>query len=384
MALLPVYVYDRDLTFRGIVSLLESTIYTAKFFGVGGFELYLQSNASGAARLTKGRIIAINNDPARAGIILRHAYADTKEGRQFVVSGVEMKGLLLKRGIVPPTQLADPLAFGWDRVRATVEEVYRHYVTAQAISPVDPNRALDWLTLEALHDPPLGPVIPWQAEGKERLPDVLEGIGLYSGLGWQIVPNPAAHVYTFSVKKGRDLTKGNTEGNSPVWLSLVMSNLSETEYVEDYTEHTNTPYLAGAGDLGDQLVLVAYVDENGARQMTPHTGWDRDETYIAVGNIDDPDELYEAGLMKHADAQGQVKSLRVGLLPGGAFQYGKHYQLGDKLTIYVTAGEYRVRMDAVLTEITTTHEKGALGVSAVFGNAPPLVKDRLKALNKKL
>ncbi len=378
-----IWVYDRSRERVGLINEYTSLIMERQHFDIGKFSLTLPVSATDADTLEDDRIICLGQSGARAGIVQR-IEQDRERGPKFVkIEGRMLKGLAHRRIIVPPTATEDPEALGWDRTNGTAEEVYRHYVSRHIVSPTDVNRALPGVVLDDLAAPPRGISTPWQCQHDERLEDVLPEIGAWTDMGWDMRFDVRTKQIVFVCVPGRDLTQGNAEGNSPVIFSEGFGNIVNTRVLLDKSEFVNSPYLGGAGEDENQLVLAAYVDDAGQQIAEPLTGWDRREGWISVGNETDPAALITGGLQKLHDGWRYIRGLEATVTPTGAFSYGVDWDVGDKVTAIVDVLGKRLRFDARVTMAREVYERAGSKIEVVLGSEALKLTDRITELRKR-
>ena len=378
-----IFVYDESLTQVGLISEYESFIIERSHFSIGQFTLTVPETAVDADKLEDGRIITLGQSDCRAGIVRSIEANESRDEKIITIQGYMLKGLTRLRIIVPPTLTEDPEALGWDRTSGTAEEVYRHYIEKHITNPTDANRKIPLVVLDDLADPPRGIETPWQCQHDETLPDVLEEIGEWTDVGWDIRLDITNKKMVFVVIPGRDKTLDNTEGNSPVLFAYEMDNITVSRYLEDKSEYTNSLYIGGAGEDENQLVLTAYVDEAGAQLDTPLSGWERRESWISAGNIDDPQNLIYEGLHKYSDSRKLIQGLEGQVTPFGSFVYSVDWDVGDKVTLIVNVLGTRKRLDSRITLVREIYERSSAAIEVTVGSSELTVKDRLKELGKR-
>lgn len=378
-----IWVYDCSITQVGLIGEYESLVMERSHTGIGRFALTLPVTAIDADKLQDDRIICLGQSDARAGIVQRIEQDRERGPKYVVVEGRMLKGLVHRRTIVPPTATEDPEALGWDRTQGTAEEVYRHYVDRHIVNPTDPNRKIPGVMLDELADPPRGIVTPWQCQHNEKLEDVLPEIGDWTDMGWDMRLDLRSKRVVFVVIPGRDKSKDNAAGNSPVIFSEGFGNIVVSRFLVDRGEFVNTPYIGGAGEDEKQLVLTAYVDDDGQQIEEPLAGWDRREGWISAGNEDDPAQLIISGLQKLRDGWKYIRGLEAQVTRTGSFTYGEDWDVGDKVTALVDVLGKRLRLDARVTMAREIYERSSTTVEVTLGSPALELKDRIRELQKR-
>lgn len=376
------FVYNRDLALQGVVEVYGSLIMERALYGVGTWELHTVAGAKGVDLLRIGSIVSLGQSDSRAGVVTRISVDNGRNNEAVTVSGTMLKGLASKRIIVPPTATEDPAAMGMESIRASAEEVLRHYLSLSLITPRDPNRVLPGLAMDSLHDPPRGPDTPWYALHDELLVEVLEEIGEWTLYGWDIRLDLKAKQLVAVVIPPRDLTRGNAVGQPPALFSRDIGNLGGYTYTDDSGGYTNTLYIGGTGEYEEQLVLARSVGVDGKELPALLTGWDRNETWIGAGNINDPERLVEEGLYKHNDRREPLITLDAEIIDTPAYRYGQRWDLGDIVTVYAHPAGQALRLDSQITAVREVYEAGRRMLDVTFGDRQPSLKQELKRLKK--
>lgn len=373
MARNELWVYGPDLAPLAVIPSAESVIFTRSFSEIGEFQLTMSAARSEGAALQRGRIVLLGGRADRAAVLTGRSISSARGRTELTVTGVPLKGLLAYRTIVPPTKTEDASAYGWDRVaEAPGETLLRHYVEKHAVSPVDANRALPFLTLEPARESPLGTSAPWQARWS-ALSDELRDICQWTGLGYNVDLDVKNRQMIFRTLQGRDRT-GEDGSLTRVVFSPAFHNVSAVSYEEDDSAATNTVYALGAGEDENQVVRILYTTDGGDKAAAAHTGLARRETTLSVGNLSLPDDIDAEGYHRAKNSARRLKTLTASILPHGPFAYGKDWELGDKVLVQLSLpalGE-AVSMAAPITQVTEVYERDGLDprLEVTFGEGP--------------
>jgi hypothetical protein len=339
-----------DLENAGELALFTSLQITRRHYGTGEFELHAPDSLPGARALAIGRLIVPTDEPRKAMIIETLVYDEAKG--EVTAKGCTLDGLTKRRLAVPPPS-ADG-TFGWDRIIGDAETVFKHFAAHNLAAPSDPKRAMPRVTIG--HNQKRGmESVAWQARF-EALDALLKGLAEYTDMGWDILLDPVLKRFVFDVIPGRDLQAGNTEGT---YASIApgMGNAETMTHTVDTASLRNVAYVGGQGEDERRLILAAG-DEN--------AGLERREVWVDGGSLDLPQELLDAGRRKLNQTPAK-NILQTKVLQQGVFQYGRDYDLGDRVTLQAATG----RLDARLIEIREVYEAGKpVQLGAVFGEAP--------------
>ena len=361
-------VFSPELELLGEIDDYESLILTRPFHGVGSFELHINLNKPNATALQKGRLIMLS--PDKVGMIKHYEVGvdDSGAGGETLkVTGPTLSGMLKQRITVPPGSAA------YDRLTAPAENIMRHYVTVNAVSPVDSSRAFPML----LNAPDLGRggQLTWQSRYKQ-LDEELEALSLTSGLGWLVTVDLNLMKWVFSVLQGRNLT-ASQDVLPPVIFSIDYDNVESQQYVDSELNYRNVGYVAGQGEGEEREIVTVGLGE----------GIERHEVFIDARDIGEGSEdpppapaeittrLINRGEQKLTE-YAKIQTFEAKILTHGPFAYGVDWDLGDIVT--VQNRKWGVTLDARITEVTEVYEPGGFRLSAVFGHNQPTLVSKLK------
>lgn len=356
-----IHVIDENFVLCGIVAEYTSLRIRRSHYGVGEFEIHLHPRAKGADALAIDRIVFPSDAPEKAGIIEK---IDRREaGDELVARGRMLKGVAARRVCVPGAGAEE--TYGYDRIQDTPERCMRHYVAANLTAPEDEKRRMPFLALE--EEIGGGEVMPWEA-CYDPLDEVLEGIGRYADVGWDIVPDMAAKKFVFRVVPGRDLSDEGG-GARRVTFAAALGNAQNASYSVDTKNEATTAYVGGGGEDEERMILAVGTDARGLS---------RREMWVEEVNRDDPDDLAFAGNRKLRErARREAVACRV--QDGGGVRYGADWTLGDRVN--VISGGYR--MCARVTEIAESCEAGKIsGLTVTFGDPPEGIAKIVKNIAK--
>lgn len=347
-----------DFDFRLVCEMSQYRSLTIKrsFFGVGSFQLTLARGMPGWDRLEADRLLYLPDRPEL--MLLTEKVVMT--GKEITASGVQLKGICKRRICVPPLLGEDEYrSFGWDRFTGDAESAYHHFIENNLTAPEDEKRKMARFTAgENLHR---GAILPWQARF-DRLHDVMEDIGLATGLGWDILPDFEGRQFVFSAVEGIDRTTGNRRAT----LSCDIGNVESSTMTIDRSVMKSTIYAGGSGEDENRLILCAGSDK---------VGHERFEGWADVSGAQDADMLL-MGAERHIEPE--KRTLWVAVTDSGLCRYGRDYDLGDILR--VKADGYA--MDARLIEMEEVLENGMRTLKATFGDAPVSLTSILKSKEK--
>ena len=351
-------VYDKDFNWLDVAVLAESVQFTRELYGVGGFEIHIHPDKSGAFELIKrGNVIVVNGDGRRSAVVRSFYMREERNGPVFVINGDTGQGFAKQRITVPPTNAQVPNALGWDKIDAPAETILKHYAGRSLVYPYNDKRKIPNMIMAP--DLGRGLVFPWKSR-YQKLSDELYNIGTYAEMGYEIYADIVNKQWAFDVVPGVDRTRGQGE-NDPVWFDMGFHNISQYKYSEDYSQHRSTGYVGGAGEDENRLVYTLGADIQGEER------W---EEFLDCGNVADISELIYYGEQK-LNGFKFVKNIEADTLPR-VFVFEKDYFLGDEVTVKVD--RLGIEFDTRITAVKEIWERpdGYRTVVRFGGNLPNL------------
>lgn len=394
-------IYDRYLNLLTETDIYESLKFTRKFHSVGDFELTVNKYLQGAEHVKKGNLIALES-PNKVGIILSREIAldeSGKESENIVATGTTLCGIMDRRITVPPEGKSH------DRKTSDAETVMKHYVEANFLNPVDPDRKMPNFMIAPNRG--RGAKVEWESRYK-NVAEELEKISLESGLGWEVHADFDNKRFIFDVVESQDLTQGNPKGNQPVFFSPDFENVKSMGFMDSDLDLRNYGYVGGQGE-GEERKIIELGDVK---------GWNRFETFVDARDIGTEDEESEEELTEEEIEEMLIKrgeskmremesvfSLEAEIITpithttfeyehfgyrspaqpmGGKvpkkqmitpFQYERDFNLGDRVEIRNKS--WGLTLSTPIVEITETHEGNSFNIDAVFGEDKPTLISKL-------
>jgi len=316
-----------------------------RHFGVGEFELFLPARGPGAADIGVDTLLMPVGAPEKTVIVESLMYEEAKAG--LTLRGCTLDGLVKRRLAVPPP--ASEKTFGWDRITGDAETVLKHFARNNLTEPADAKRGIPGLILAKNQHRGINDVA-WQARF-EALDGLLKSLAEFTDMGWCIVPDHEKKLLVFDVAPGKDVH---------ALVSLDMGNAGEMKYMIDTASMRNIAYVGGQGE--DQHRLILAVGDADAGRV-------RREVWVEGGSLELPDELVSAGKRKLSQSEAKITIQGV-VLQHGAFQYGRDFDLGDRVTLKTHMG----RLEARAIEVRETYARDRpVQLDITFGDAPVTV-----------
>ncbi|WP_251860387.1 hypothetical protein [Clostridium sp. Marseille-Q2269] len=296
--------------------------------------------------LKDGNIIFI--DPKKAGIIEEITIDETN--KTITAKGRDIKSIIGRRITIPPSGKSH------DEIKATAEEVIKHYVINNCINPIDTKRKIP--QLEVAENKKRGPIIAWQSRFK-YLDLELEQICNAVGIGWEVYLDLDKKKFIFDIAEGVDRT---TNVNSRVIFSEEFDNIVNATHVNNSLSYKTMGYVAGQGEGINRAVQEVF--------KTTDTGLSRRELFIDARDIEKEDNLTDRAKAKLAEYD-YITSNESTIINSN-FQYEKDWNLGDIILLKNSLGESTQRI-AEVTEIYEGYRK----IEIVLGSVIPLLTEKI-------
>jgi len=359
----------------GEIKKYSSLQLTRSWHGIGSIELRINRYLPNVDKLIRNRIIFPHNRLDQ-GFVIRHKEIELDENgkatENWIIRAPSLKSWLAQRITYPPAHTA------YDNKQADAETVMRHYVTNNAIAPVDASRKIPDLVLE--ENQLRGESVNWQSRYK-NLSEELTEISTLSGLGWNVEIDPVGKQFVFRVEEGKNRTAGQAL-IPPAIFSPEFGTLQSLSYVESDLDYQNAAIVAGQGEGVDRRIV----------HIGDSAGLDRYELFVDARDVEEetqPEEgdsvprppteieadLINRGNQKLAEHQQEIY-LEGQALPVSRLVYGKDYDLGDMITLQNK--EWGVTMDARITEVKEIYEPGKTGIELTFDNSRPTLISKIK------
>ena len=343
-----IIIYDKNMKRVGAIGIYSSLIWTRKYYETGTFELHVPLTTTNMNLLLPGNIV-YKKDAKEAGIIEDRNIQDTAKAKKIVVKGRFLSSILNRRMI-----------YGLYSFNGKAEVAMRNLVTSVTALPL--------LELGSIQN--FNETITFQVENKELL-STLVNIAKTSGFGFRVKPDFTLRKMYFEVYKGVDRTSLQLVNNRVIF-SERHGNLNEISYTYN-DQLLKTVAIVEGKNANDEKVQVTVGDTTG--------GMDRRETYIQATDVNASDfenneqfleALKQKGLEK-LNSYAIKESYEYETNPTGNFEYKKHYDLGDIVTIEKIG--WGLSEDKRITEIQEVYEDGGMTVIPTLGDPMGLTVD---------
>lgn len=342
--------FDRNINFLGEVDNFTSLFYISKWETFGEFEFHIKN--FDMELIKKGNIIMLGKDGYRSGVI-EHIEINEENEEDITVKGFTLGYWFTNRITVPP------VGYAYHSFNTNVEEIMIELVKANAVDPLDVNRKIPNLILEASLN--RGIKLEFQTRYK-NLAYELTKLSKASGLGWTIILDYKSKKFVFKVLEGKDLsTEQNI--NPPQIFSVDYDNIRKQNYLESSIGYKNCGYVAGQGE-----------GENREIQVLNNTlaGFDRRETFIDARDIEQGGNLADRGKIKLAETP-EISNFECEV---DSYGYKMTWNLGDIVT--TLNKKMKLIMHNRVTEIREVWEQSGYKVEPTFGTSIPTIGEKIR------
>lgn len=377
-------VFDETVEPLGLIDEMASMLWHVKYFDVGTFNLLAPITDNNKRLLIEGNII-VKHDGKRevtdaAGGIWRraaqityvHITKDENGLEQIEAQGYMLSQWLNKRCISPQIVAT-----------ATNQSIINTMVKNNCGSGASTKRRFPRFIMLA-QETMAGSAVEYANEVYAKLGQEVKARAQAGKLGYDILINERSRQYGFYLYKSKDLTAKNSEGNTPCIFSRDFDNVNEQEYTASIENCGNFIYIQGAADdNGSQPVTT--VDGEGASGLEL-TEVFCDATDIArkyqsgETEVTIPLNTYLQMLKTRAAAElenyGKIINFVSTINTNSNLKFKQDFDLGDRITCKET--KWGIQIDARITEVTETYQKGAEEIEVTFGDSLPTLVDQIR------
>lgn len=377
-------VFDRMAVPLGTVDEMAGLLWHTKYFDVGTFSLLAPVTENNSRLLTVGNILTKHDGRKEvqtadgriwrraAQITYIHITKDENGLEQIEAQGYMLGHWLNRRCICPQIVATD-----------TNQGLINTMVDGNCGSRAGEKRRFQQFTILEQEDL-AGSRIEYANEAYARLGLEVKTRAQAGKLGYDILLNEREKEYGFYLYKGKKLTAENGEGNEPCIFSRDSDNVNEQEYTTSIENCGNFIYVQGAaGDDGSQPVVT--VDGEGA------AGLELEEVFCDATDmarkyrsgeteVTIPYDTYLAMLGTRGRAElenyGKTVNFVSTINTDSNLKFKRDFDLGDRITC--KEKKWGIRIDARITEVTETYQKGRETIEATFGDSLPDLMDQIR------
>lgn len=360
-----IYILDNQLTLLGVMDLCTSLRISRSFWEIGTLEAHTSLGDPGRKYLVPGNLLWL--DSKRCFVIDYVELTDDKES-PLIIMGRQIKGILEDRLVVPDA-VDDQNHFGWDRFPAPnepdveAETIFKYYAKKHASnSAPDPKRRFPNLVIAP--DEHRGMKTRW-SDRFVPLSGMLDDLGVFTGMGWDVIADRKTSQLIFDVIPERDQT---ATSDAPVIFSPDFENVGSIKYELDTAKEATVGYLGGKGTDEERLIYAL---------MKPETesGWKRKETFISCGSIANIDDLIFEGEYR-MKKKTRTETLEADPVPTGSFEYMKDWDLGSIVTL--RSKKLGRDINQKITEVEESWEASGYQCKPTFGMRSTTFLDEIR------
>ena len=322
----------------GVIDVYTSMTQTDRWCSPGEWELTLPATATAVELMRVGRMIVADG---YAGMIESIDISQADDADQIQARGCDLGGLLALRLALPAAGAEYAVYEG------APGAVMAQIVRDNCISPALPARAYPHMDIGTVDNS--GESISVQVR-YDTVAAVLESIGTAHGLCWRVRLDDGRML--LDIRAARDLSASQAI-EPPVIYAPEYGNVTGQAYTHDVSKAYNTAVVAGSGSGAEREVCWVGLDA---------AGYLRRETYLTARGYVSLSEAGEQALLKYAPR----RALEGELTGGGDYSYGKHWRVGDIITVRHLP--WGVSMDVQVTEVLRVYEGDVVQIEAVLGD----------------
>lgn len=352
------YIFNRNIEFKGIVENYNSLRWVRKYHRSGGFELHCSLTPETLNLLKTGNIIWKKGDLEAGYIEYRNLKQDTEGKEILVVKGKFLTGYLGNR-----------IIWGIENINSTAELAMRDLINKNCINPTNSDRKIDLLTLGELKNYTQN--VNYQVSYKNLLEEI-ESISNTSELGIRTLIDIKNKQLIFDVYEGLDRIAGQSV-NPPAIFSREFENILEQEYTDILHNYRNIALVAGEGEGTERELAI----------IGQGVGLDRYELFVDARDLQKEsrtteeyiDLLEERGDTRLAEYK-EIKTFDSKINLRSNLIYKEDFNLGDVVTC--TSKKWGITINTRITEIEEVYEEDGFNINVTFGNSIPTLIDKIK------
>jgi len=380
-------VFTTELQPLGIVDEAISVIWQPSYWNKGSFDdckILAPVTSNNNELLVKGNIVVLHGEAAEYSdsrgewrramqITYRYITKDENGTEQIEIQGSFLKKWLSKR-----------VLFTAQIINDTNQNIITKLVNECMGTAAETVRK--FAQFEILQQAALGgSSVEYTTKYGTDLGDAIYERALAGKLGYDILVNERNRLYGFWLYKGKDMSSGNTAGNTPCIFSRDFDNVTEQNYTESIENIKNVCLCSSAADENDNIYYLEVDNEHKA-------GIERDEFYVDMSGISwsttdasgqqqtIPYSQYVQLMATEANDQLETYGITINfestINTSKNLQYKTDFNVGDIVT--TIEKNWGIKIDARITEISETWQDGKHTLAVTFGDSLPTLLDKIK------
>ena len=377
-------VFSTEVEPLGAIDEISSLLWVTKYFDVGTFSLLAPITENNSKLLKRGNIIT-KHDGRRevvtedgkiwrraAQITYVHITKDENGLEQLEAQGYMLSRWLSKRCITPQIVKTD-----------TNQALINFMVEKNCGSQAGSRRKFQRFSILP-QEKVAGTLVEYANVAYADLGAEVKGRAQAGKLGYDILINEREKLYGFYLYKGKDLTAKNSEGNTPCIFSRDFDNVDEQEYTDSIENCKNFIYVQGAAEENEAQPVVTVdaaeasgleLEEVFCEATDIARKYQEGETEVTI-----PLSTYLAMLRIRGSTElegyGEAVSFTSTISTNSNLKYKSDFDLGDRITCKEV--KWGIQIDARITEVLETYQKGEETIEATFGDSLPTLLEQIK------
>ena len=356
-----VRIYSTELELLAHIDTMKSVYFERQFYECGSFSFETNYNLSGSDEIQINRLVLVNEDESKSGIITeveRREGPNGKGDQVIIARGIELKGIFDWRYVQPAT--------GFDEYTTTGpgETIMKNLVASQAGGSALSSR--QFARLSVAPDLARGGTYALSARWK-LLSEVLRDVAHGSDVGHSLTIDLQSGALVYDCSVGVD-RRGSQSVNGRAIFSSRYDTIQDSSVKRSIVKYKNIIYSAGQGVGAGRNIRAAY-------DTTEPEGFDRKELFVDAKTLSDDTSI---------DALGAAKVLEYGntlYIEGRALAYsqlklGIDYDLGDMVSVE----SYGETLDARIVAVRESWTAGEYSVELTYDRNYPDIMSQLKSV----
>lgn len=372
MTTLSINVFDGNLNRLTVIDAIEHAEFEHKYENHGLLTVIMDASEANAGLFfnlsdEELRIITKTTEPQKGFIVECVEYTDDRQLE------------ILIRAKSASSMTAWRIVEGQQRFTGTAEEVMRAFVTANCITPANPNRIIPRLVLGAVSGIDIKAD---EAYSDKWLDEILWEICRKYEVTFEILLNHQKKRFEFIVLKGLDRSTRQA-ANKRVIFAREFDNINRQTYIDDKSSYRTTAYVAGEGEGTARTVLKLKDSLKGyARREVFFDARDLQSKYTDEnGNeITVPPTEYNKLLLQRGENRIseyiRVQSFASDIDLNSQFLFGKDYALGD--IISMRNDRLNIIMHPRVMVARETYKRSGYDLKLEFGTAIPTFMEKIR------
>ena len=329
------YIYDRDLNFKGVVDIYTSLRWRRKYFEAGEFELHLQEKKSNINLFKKDSII-VRSESEEAGYVKSVEIIEKKDNTELIVIGRFLSYLLYRRIVKRKLNFTGKILAG---MRKVLNVMTPFSLLEIEDTEIDSDNIVFQITYKNVYNH-------------------INKLSLASNVGFRIKPDIERKKFIFQNFVGLDRTR-EQKNNAFYEFSEEYSNIEQADYLFDSSSLCTYVLVGGEGE-DDNRTLVEIDNTQGLHDF------DIVETFVDAKS-ESKGELSNSEYIAVLKEKGKeyIKTITESInFDVYVNDYKKRWNLGDVVT--VKKESWNISENLRITEVEEVIEGNKTTITPTF------------------